>query len=457
MQTLETCRRNLQNKPEEPADKPEELCGIFEKVEEYQVMILGLDRCTLQVPGSSVRFHSNMIILSAPKFWWFGLNRSSDYPEVSESQTTMMDTIMDTVQLAIDIVGLFPCCNVICGALNAGISLARGDYYGAVCGLMGMLSPGIALAGRVVKGVSKSVDTAEAVVKVLKVLKAGASGLKAAVLSGDDFQELLRRCLEGNFSITDQEDLALLNSLGGHLVTALGSAKDVYDTTKSPKKPQGDENAVKKDSGDETGPVKRSRSRKPHRKAAGRNRKMNIPVMTDRCCYRKPEDCTDRLCGKGYNRILPAGPHLSVHLPESGEDFLRPAWLFNVGSWLTVDGDQAVVILPDMHLEHFLKTEQGWENERGGGRVRKAGRKAGRNIPPVGCIRRKNRHTYMAKMEDSSRSLTETGTAPGRMRYTGTTLQEIRFAGGQCLHFGYEDGKISEIKDVIGKNAPLPV
>ena len=241
----------------ESEDKKKEPAVVFEKVEEYQVMILGLDRCTLQVPGSSVRFHSNMLILSSPKFWWFGLNRLSDYPEVSESQKTMIDNIMDTVQLAIDIVGLFPCCNVICGALNAGISLARGDYYGAVCGLMGMLSPGIALAGRVVKGVSKSVDTAEAVVKVLKVLKAGASGLKATVLGWDDGKELYRRWKEGTFSLTDKEDLELLNSLGGHIVTALGSTKDVYDIKNAPKNPQGDENAVKKDSGDETGPVKK--------------------------------------------------------------------------------------------------------------------------------------------------------------------------------------------------------
>ena len=431
----------------ESEDKKKEPAVVFEKVEEYQVMILGLDRCTLQVPGSSVRFHSNMLILSSPKFWWFGLNRLSDYPEVSESQTTMMDTIMDTVQLAIDIVGLFPCCNVICGALNAGISLARGDYYGAVCGLMGMLSPGIALAGRVVKGVSKSVDTAEAVVKVLKVLKAGASGLKAAVLSGDDFQELLRRCLEGNFSITDQEDLALLNSLGGHLVTALGSAKDVYDTTKSPKKPQGDENAVKKDSGDETGPVKK----KPEQEA------------TPESSGQKPENeytCNDPIdVVTGSQKIVQTDfvvkdttesfrlvrTYQSIYRNPGG--LLGSRWLFNVGSWLTVDGDQAVVILPDMHLEHFLKTEQGWENERGGDESVKL--EEGREEYCLFVASEKKRYIY-GKNGRLQQIVDRNGNSTW-MRYTGTTLQEIRFAGGQCLHFGYEDGKISEIKDVIGR------
>ena len=56
----------------------------------------------------------------------------------------------------------------------------------------------------------------------------------------------------------------------------------------------------------------------------------------------------------------------------------------------------------------------------------------------------------MAKMEELQQIVDRNGNSTW-MRYTGTTLQEIRFAGGQCLRFGYEEGKISEIKDVIGR------
>ena len=434
---------------EEAADTQEEPAVVFEKVEEYQVMILGLDRCTLQVPGASVRFHSNMIVLSGPKFWWFGLNRSSDYPEVSESQQTMMDTILDTVQLAIDIVGLIPGCNVICGALNAGISLVRGDYYGAVSGLVGMISPGAGLATRALKTVTKSVETAETVVKVLKILKAGAVGLNALLLGAEDVKELLRRWEEGTFSITDPEDLALLNSLGRNMLTTCQSGKDAYDAGKKPKNPQGDENAVKKDSGDETDPVKKKPEQEPEAAPEGSEQKPKneytckdpIDVITGSQKITQ----TDFVVKDTTESFRLVRTYQSIYRNPGG--LLGSRWLFNVGSWLTVDGEQAVVILPDMHLEHFRKTERGWENERRGDES--VTLEEGREEYCLSVASEKKKYIY-GKNGRLQQIVDRNGNSTW-MRYTGTTLQEIRFAGGQCLRFRYEDGKLSEIKDVIGR------
>jgi len=36
---------------------------------------------------------------------------------VSESQKSFMDTIMDVVQTGIDLIGLIPGCNIVCGAI----------------------------------------------------------------------------------------------------------------------------------------------------------------------------------------------------------------------------------------------------------------------------------------------------------------------------------------------------
>ena len=390
-----------------------------------------------------------MIVLSGPKFWWFGFNRSSDYPEVSESQQTMMDTILDTVQLAIDIVGLIPGCNVICGALNAGISLVRGDYYGAVSGLVGMISPGAGLATRALKTVTKSVETAETVVKVLKILKAGAVGINALLLGAEDVKELLRRCEERTFSITDPEDLALLNSLGRNMLTTCQSGKDAYDAGKKPKSPQGDENAVKKDSGDETDPVKK----KPEQEQEAAPESSGQKPKNEYTCN-DPIDVvtgsqkivqTDFVVKDTTESFRLVRTYQSIYRNPGG--LLGSRWLFNVGSWLTVDGDQAVVILPDMHLEHFLKTEQGWENERGGDESVKL--EEGREEYRLFVASEKKRYIY-GKNGRLQQIVDRNGNSTW-MRYTGTTLQEIRFAGGQCLRFGYEDGKISEIKDVIGR------
>ncbi len=56
-----------------------------------------------------------------------GLKRSSDYEVVSESQKSFMDTIMDVVRTGIDLIGLIPGCNIVCGAITARISLLRGE------------------------------------------------------------------------------------------------------------------------------------------------------------------------------------------------------------------------------------------------------------------------------------------------------------------------------------------
>ncbi len=59
-----------------------------------------------------------------------------------------MDTILDGVQLVLDIVGCIPVCSAVCGAANAGISLIRGDYYGALTSVVGMCCPGAGLIAR---------------------------------------------------------------------------------------------------------------------------------------------------------------------------------------------------------------------------------------------------------------------------------------------------------------------
>ena len=236
-----------------------------------------------------------------------------------------MDTILDTVQLAIDIVGLIPGCNVICGALNAGISLVRGDYYGAVSGLVGMISPGAGLATRALKTVTKSVETAETVVKVLKILKAGAVGINALLLGAEDVKELLRRCEERTFSITDPEDLALLNSLGRNMLTTCQSGKDAYDAGKKPKSPQGDENAVKKDSGDETEPAKKNPEQEAAPESSGQKPKneytCNDPIDVVTGSQKIVQ--TDFVV-KDTTESFRLVRHLSVHLPESGRTFRQP-------------------------------------------------------------------------------------------------------------------------------------
>ena len=85
-----------------------------------------------------------------------------------------MDAVLDVVQVGIDLIGLISGCNVVCGALNAGISLLRGDYYGVVSGIIMADCPGGGLASRAIGMVADASQTTKKVIKTLKVLKAGA-------------------------------------------------------------------------------------------------------------------------------------------------------------------------------------------------------------------------------------------------------------------------------------------
>ncbi len=136
-----------------------------------------------------------------------------------------MDTIMDVVQTGIDLIGLIPGCNIVCGAINAGISLLRGDYYGALSGVAGMICPGGGLVLRAVDKVKDFSQTARKVIKALTILKMGAVGINAAILSASDAKALWDKFWNGGIDLTSQEDLELINSLGGNFMTCANSVK----------------------------------------------------------------------------------------------------------------------------------------------------------------------------------------------------------------------------------------
>ena len=56
-------------------------------------------------------------------------------------------------------------------------------------------------------------------------------------------------------------------------------------------------------------------------------------------------------------------------LYENKGGLLGSRWFLNIETRIWMEGEKAVAILPDMHLEHFSKTEQGWRNDRSGNGV----------------------------------------------------------------------------------------
>ena len=417
----------------------------FDKVDEHQVMILGLASCTLQVPGSYVRFTEDSIVMKGPDLWWFGFNRRSDYFQHSQSQQTLMDSIMDAVQLGIDIVGMIPGCNVVCGALNAGISLLRGDYYGALSGLMGMCCPGGGLVTRGLGMLADASDAAKVVIKGLKVLKSGALMLNAALLGSQDLKELIRRWESNELSFTDPEDWDLLVSLGRNAQTAFQSGKDIYDEVK-PKKPAGDTNPNKRQDSDTN--KKNNKDTDTERGDGAKQKNENQK------CDNDPIDVvtgsqkivqTELVVRDVAESFKLQRTYQSIHTNKGG--LLGSKWYLNIESWITIEGDGAVIILPDMHLEYFTRKEEGWINNREADEAFRL-----EEDREGYCLHiQKERKRYFYNRAGKLIRIADRNGNTTFLRYAQKTLVEVTFQGGQCLKFSYEDGKVSSITDVIGR------
>ena len=424
-----------------PAAAPEQPQLSFDKVDEYQIMILGLQSCTLQVEGASVYFSESNIIMAGPKFRWLGFERFGDYPQVSESQQTFMDSVMDVVQLGIDIVGCIPGCNVVCGGLNAGISLLRGDYYGAMSGLAGMLCPGGGLVTRSIKMIGEASDTARKVIKALKILKAGALLLNAAIQGGQGAMELYDKMKNGEFDITNPDDLALLTSVLRSGLTMYQSGKTIYDETRKPSLPEGD---AARDGDDDP-------NRKPDTDDPADSTKQT-PDNETTC--KDPIDVitgsqkivqTDFVVKDVVGSFALVRTYQSVHTNAGG--LLGSKWYLNIGSWITIQEHTATVIMPDMHLEIFTKKEEQWVNNRGGNQsIRLEENKDGYCVTVVAEKKRYIYDTIGKLISIMDRNHNRTW-----LRYVNSTLMEIAFASGQVLTFSYKDDKIASIKDVIGR------
>ncbi len=73
---------------------------------------------------------------------------------MSNQEKSTTDTVLDTVQGALDLIGLIPVIGDACDLINAGISLARGDFTGAAISLVAMI-PGLGAAGPLLKALNK--------------------------------------------------------------------------------------------------------------------------------------------------------------------------------------------------------------------------------------------------------------------------------------------------------------
>lgn len=410
----------------------------FESVEDKRVMLFGLECVIIGTGDSWIEFGKSYIEIDTPVFQELGFDRKSGYEEVSESQRTGMDVFMDFVQLGLDIAGIF--CPVL-NFVNAGISLMRGDYYGAVAALIPggtLLSKGGSLLGKVL-------PQAEKLINLYNMIKSGADTLLGIKGGIDGFGNIIKSFREkGWAAFGDIETWDSMLAVGRTMQMGISMAKDHYDkknqkadmdapdgdTRKDTDGDKADEVLPKPDEGDTLTDANHKDCGDPIDVVTGSQRIRQTDFMV--------RDVTGNFRIRRY--------YESIYVNK--DSMLGERWFSSLSSHVFIGGDRITVMMPDRHMEEFLRREDGsCVNLRGGDgsctlTLREDGcelceKKEGRRY----CYDADGRLLYIADRNNNCI----------RFRYSGKMLTKVEFPGGQVLKFWYEGDRLSSITDIIDR------
>ena len=430
--------------PDKPPVSPEE-------VDTYKVDLFAVENCTLALEnGPSVRFLGNGTVeISSPKFRWLGLEKGSGYAVQSASQSTFMDTILDGVQLVLDIVGCIPVCSAVCGAANAGISLIRGDYYGALTSVVGMFCPGAGLIARGLDKLGDASKTAKSLISALEILKSGAVAFNAFLVGNQQFSELMDLIQSGEFDVSNPDHWNLLISAVGSYFSGFSSMRDTSDAYKelrsansnkpsaNSQQPDNHSNPTEQDGHPQNGNAST---------IEGQN-ETNCGDPIDAITGSQKIVQTEFIIHDLTGDFPVQRSYESIYTNAGG--LLGSRWFLNIGSWIYIDGQNASIMMPDMHLEKFTfhPEQQQWVNCRGADLSLSLEQlRDGYSLTAI-----KEKKVYRYDVKGRLVSIADFNGNRIWLRYVGDTLTQMEFPSGQSLSFTYNANKIASIRDTLGR------
>lgn len=427
---------------------------VFEDVETQEVAIFGLNCCKLQVQECYLMIDNANIFAQCTEFHQLGFFRGRTYDLMQENTNTFLDNLLDGVQLALDIVGIigsaFPPLNVVASAANAAISFCRGDYAGAAANLLGCIPGGSALgfAGKVL-GKTQKFKKILVALEWFGKISDFIDNIQLVVGLGDTFNSI------GTFIVVVFSDASgqekwdatydMLNNMKGYIGPTMKAVSALKP--KPGDAPDGPENRPADDiDGDDADPQKKT---------------PKTGTESTEVPQEKQSSCGDPIdMVTGSQRIR----NTDFIVKDIGEDFrlvrvyescyenkggiLGSRWFLSIETRVWVDDETATVVLPDMHLEHFARTEDGrWiNNKTGNGTYQLKQSDAGFCLHLV-----KEKKQYQFDTAGNLSMITDRNNNRVWLRYLGSTLQRMEFSSGQVLEFTYEQGKLASITDVIGR------
>lgn len=431
--------------------------------EDGVIDIFALNALVLQVGNTCIIFAGGILQIKSDTYMQLGTDRSITYEHLEDTNYTWRDMILDVAQCALDIVGALPIPGVSTAAnlINAGVSLARGDYLGAAmsAGTAVMsLIPGANTAASVGKVAAKVATKAPKVMKAIttiakiaKAVKTGAETLNMVLTTGMAAWDIAVAIHDGTFDLNDpdcRQDLFTLIQGGSEF------AKSRIEKNTTTDKDTGEQRFMTKDERDTA-----RAQRKQARRDAVNNAKERIRAKADeysanRCKNGEPIDMVTgsyliEQCDFIINDItgIYAVERTYESLLSEEDSPVGRGWTLSLFSSAIVYDDRVEIILPDNHTETFLKTAEGLRNRRNGTKR---------------LALEEHNNGYLLK--EAETGLSRYYDAEGRQlfiadrngnqttyQYSGFTLQRISFASGQYLDFLWQGNKVVSIQDCIGR------
>lgn len=427
-----------EGEPAQPAEPVEYTDGVVD--------IYGLDCLVLRVGNSSIIFANGVIQIKADSFMELGTDRSIVYEHLEDANYTWRDMFLDVAQLALDIVGALPIPGVSTAAnlINAGVSLARGDYVGAamsagtalvslIPGANSAVAAGKAAATAAVKG-SKVMKAVSEVAKIVRALKTGAQTLNTILMTEMAVWDVGSMIADGSFDWNDpdcRQDVFTILQAGGTMAQSQIQKNKITDedgNTRFMNK------AERKDARD-----RRRQARRDAFNGAREGVRAKLDEYSaNRCKNGEPVDMVTgsyliEQCDFIINDIggIYAVERTYESLLAEEDSPVGRGWTLSLFSTAYIYDDRVEVVLPDGHTETFLKTKDGYRNRRGGTRrMELCAQDDGYLMTEAG--------TGITRFYDRYGKLLQETDRNGNRRqyiYAGNTLCRVSFASGQYLDF----------------------
>ena len=411
-----------------PGDEPAEEEEAF--FDQGVLSLYGVLSLRLEVKDSIIDIGRD-INIAAREFSWLGYTQNVHEMEVDALQD-WWETALDGLQLVMDICGFIPGFGAFFDLANAGISLARGDYAGAAMSALAAI-PGIgdaAAAAKIgIKGVKqayKAVEFVDRTRKTVQAIYAGVNAVASVIRNWDSISSLGERMYNGDFDIRNREDVDRLIALGHCGVSIYGAAKTATEAI--------------------TGEEYRMDPDITQALVANENiRRMKCGDPIDVVSGSQIITYTDIQLAD-ISDVFKIERHYESAYNNMGS-LLGSRWMLGIESCLRIEGGCVRVMMPDMHLEVFDRTNDGFVNQRGGTGFLEL-REHGKGY----CLT--DRRTSQKSEYDSGgklRYITDRNGNRTSLIYEQDTLKRIELAGGQYLDIAYQEGKISSIRDILGR------